>query len=38
MDVRTCEINLNHWYVIARSVEVTNKPLGVQLWYHSIVL
>ncbi len=38
MNVRTCEINLNHWYVVARSVEVTNKPLGVQLWYHSIVL
>jgi phenylpropionate dioxygenase-like ring-hydroxylating dioxygenase large terminal subunit len=38
MDVRTCEINLNHWYVVARSVEVKTKPLEVQLWYHSIVL
>ncbi|EAZ90939.1 aromatic ring-hydroxylating dioxygenase subunit alpha [Crocosphaera chwakensis] len=38
MDVRTCEINLNHWYVVAQSIEVTNKPIEVRLWYHSIVL
>ncbi len=38
MDVRTCDINLNHWYVVAQSKEVTTKPLGVRLWYHSIVL
>ncbi len=38
MDVRTCEINLNHWYVVAKSTEVTTKPIEVRLWYHSIVL
>ncbi len=38
MDVRSCDINLNHWYVVAQSKEVTHKPIGVQLWYHSIVL
>ncbi|MEA5508976.1 aromatic ring-hydroxylating dioxygenase subunit alpha [Crocosphaera sp. UHCC 0190] len=38
MDIRTCEINLNYWYVVARSTDVTTKPLGVQLWYRSIVL
>ncbi|MDJ0842989.1 aromatic ring-hydroxylating dioxygenase subunit alpha [Crocosphaera sp.] len=38
MDIRTCEINLNHWYVVAQSTEITTKPLEVQLWYHSILL
>ncbi|MDJ0509582.1 MAG: aromatic ring-hydroxylating dioxygenase subunit alpha [Crocosphaera sp.] len=38
MDVRTCEINLNHWYVVAQSKEVSTKPIAVQLWHHSIVL
>ncbi|MDJ0728523.1 MAG: aromatic ring-hydroxylating dioxygenase subunit alpha [Crocosphaera sp.] len=38
MDVRTCEINLNHWYVVAQSTEVTRQPIEVQLWHHSIVL
>lgn len=38
MDVRTCTINLNHWYVVAQSTEVTRKPIEVRLWYHSIVL
>ncbi len=38
MDVRTCEINLNHWYVVAQSREITTKPIEVHLWYHSIVL
>lgn len=38
MDIRTCGINPNHWYVVARSVEVTIRPLGVRLWHHPIVL
>ncbi|ACB49778.1 probable oxygenase [Crocosphaera subtropica ATCC 51142] len=38
MDIRTCNINLNHWYVVAQSTEVTTKPIEVRLWYHSIVL
>ena len=37
-DVRSLGINLNHWYVVARSAEVTNKPLGVTLWGEAIVL
>lgn len=36
--IRACGINLNHWYVVARSTEVTNQPLGVVLWHQSIVL
>ncbi|MEL4895447.1 aromatic ring-hydroxylating dioxygenase subunit alpha [Crocosphaera sp. Alani8] len=38
MDLRTCEINLNHWYVVAQSREITTKPVEVKLWYRSIVL
>ncbi|EAM51848.1 Rieske 2Fe-2S domain-containing protein [Crocosphaera watsonii WH 8501] len=38
MDVRTCGINLNHWYVVAQSREITTKPIEVKLWYRSIVL
>ncbi|MEM8778693.1 MAG: aromatic ring-hydroxylating dioxygenase subunit alpha [Cyanobacteria bacterium P01_G01_bin.49] len=38
MDIRTCKINLNYWYAVARSVEVTTKPLGINLWYRSIVV
>lgn len=37
-DVRTCGINLNHWYVVARSTEVHERPLGVVLWGQAIVL
>lgn len=37
-DIRTCGINPNHWYVVATSKEVTNKPLGVTLWKQNIVL
>lgn len=36
--VRELGINLNHWYVVARSSEVQTKPLGVTLWNQSIVL
>jgi len=37
-DVRTCGINPNHWYVVARSSELQAKPKGVTLWHHPIVL
>ncbi|HEY9887137.1 MAG TPA: aromatic ring-hydroxylating dioxygenase subunit alpha [Candidatus Obscuribacterales bacterium] len=37
-DVRSLGINPNHWYVVARSDEVTDKPLGVVLWEAAIVL
>ena len=36
--IRTCPINFNHWYVLALSKEVTDKPLSVTLWHQSIVL
>jgi phenylpropionate dioxygenase-like ring-hydroxylating dioxygenase large terminal subunit len=38
IDVRTCGINPNHWYVVARSTEVKDKPLSVTLWHQAIVL
>lgn len=37
-DVRQLGINLNHWYAVARSSEVTKKPIGVTLWQNSIAL
>ncbi|MBD2593000.1 aromatic ring-hydroxylating dioxygenase subunit alpha [Nostoc spongiaeforme FACHB-130] len=37
-DVRQLGINPNHWYVVARSTEVTNKPMGVILWHQAIAL
>lgn len=37
-NVRTCGINLNHWYVVATSKEVTDKPVNVTLWHQPIVL
>ncbi|MGI0481535.1 Rieske 2Fe-2S domain-containing protein [Geminocystis sp. CENA526] len=37
-NIRTCGINLNHWYVVASSEEVKKQPLGVTLWHKSIVL
>ncbi|MBZ8178521.1 aromatic ring-hydroxylating dioxygenase subunit alpha [Oscillatoria salina] len=37
-NIRTCGINPNHWYVVARSNEVKNKPLGITLWKQKIVL
>ena len=36
--IRTCAINFNRWYVVARSTEVTDRPLGVTLWKQEIVL
>ncbi len=37
-DIRTRGINPNYWYVVARSTEVTDKPIGVTLWKQEIVL
>ena len=37
-DVRSLGINPNHWYVVARSAEVTDKPVGVTLWGETIVV
>ncbi|MFM7408886.1 MAG: Rieske 2Fe-2S domain-containing protein [Cuspidothrix sp.] len=37
-DVRKLGINPHHWYVVARSSEVTNKPLGITLWRQAIAL
>lgn len=37
-DVRQAGINLNHWYVVARSSEVSDRPLSVVLWQQGIVL
>mgnify|MGYP001799676762 CR=1 FL=1 len=36
--VRRAPINLNHWYVVAQSSELTDDPLGVVLWHQPIVL
>ncbi|MBH8572334.1 aromatic ring-hydroxylating dioxygenase subunit alpha [Nostocaceae cyanobacterium CENA369] len=37
-DVRQLDINPNHWYVVARSVEVTKKPIGIIIWQQAIAL
>ncbi|MGF1457555.1 MAG: Rieske 2Fe-2S domain-containing protein [Leptolyngbyaceae cyanobacterium] len=37
-DVRSLGINPHHWYVVARSTEVTDRPHGVVLWGEAIVL
>lgn len=38
VDLRTCGINPNCWYAIARSSEVKTQPLGITFWNHPIVL
>jgi phenylpropionate dioxygenase-like ring-hydroxylating dioxygenase large terminal subunit len=38
LDVRQLGINPNHWYVVALSREVTNKPISVTLWQQAIAL
>ncbi|ANV88000.1 aromatic ring-hydroxylating dioxygenase subunit alpha [Picosynechococcus sp. PCC 7117] len=38
LDVRACGINKNHWYVAARSAELTDQPLGFTLWNEDFVL
>lgn len=37
-NIRTCGINLNHWYVVATSREITEKPYSARLWYQNIVI
>lgn len=37
-DVRSLGIGFSHWYVVARSAEVQQQPLGVTLWHQGIVL
>ncbi|KGF72356.1 3-chlorobenzoate-3,4-dioxygenase [Neosynechococcus sphagnicola sy1] len=37
-NIRRQGINLNHWYVLARSFEVQAQPLGLTLWHQPIVL
>lgn len=37
-DLRTCGINPDRWYVVARSTEVKDTPLAVTLWKQAIVL
>ncbi|RZM82918.1 aromatic ring-hydroxylating dioxygenase subunit alpha [Leptolyngbya iicbica] len=37
-DVRSLGPNPNHWYVVARSAEVTDQPLGATFWGEAIVL
>ncbi|MEL7083150.1 MAG: aromatic ring-hydroxylating dioxygenase subunit alpha [Cyanobacteria bacterium J06597_1] len=36
--LRRAAINPNHWYAVARDVEVGDRPLAVTLWHQSIVL
>jgi phenylpropionate dioxygenase-like ring-hydroxylating dioxygenase large terminal subunit len=38
IDVRQASINPNHWYVVALSQEVTDRPVSVTLWQKAIVL
>ena len=37
-DIRQLNINLNHWYVVARSADVQQQSLGVTVWHQPIVL
>ncbi|NJL84329.1 MAG: aromatic ring-hydroxylating dioxygenase subunit alpha [Chloroflexaceae bacterium] len=37
-NLRHCGINPNHWYAVARTQEVTERPLSVVLWGDNIVL
>jgi phenylpropionate dioxygenase-like ring-hydroxylating dioxygenase large terminal subunit len=36
--IRQLGINLNHWYVVAKSSEIQAQPVGVTLWNQPIVL
>jgi phenylpropionate dioxygenase-like ring-hydroxylating dioxygenase large terminal subunit len=38
LNVRNCGINLNHWYVVASSKELNQKPLAITLWKQEIVI
>ena len=37
-NIRQIGINLNYWYVVARSTEVKTQPLSVVLWNQPIVI
>ncbi len=37
-EVRSLGLNPNHWYVVARSADVTDRPMPVVLWHEAIVL
>jgi hypothetical protein len=37
-NIRQAGINPNHWYVVARSKEVLDKPIGVVVWKQAIAL
>ncbi|MGA7935022.1 MAG: aromatic ring-hydroxylating dioxygenase subunit alpha [Kovacikia sp.] len=37
-NIRQLGINPNHWYVVACSHDITDKPMGVVLWNQAIVL
>lgn len=37
-DIRQFGINFNHWYVVAQSREIHQKPLGLDLWEKPIIL
>ncbi|MGB3200873.1 MAG: aromatic ring-hydroxylating dioxygenase subunit alpha [Nodosilinea sp.] len=36
--LRRLGLNLNHWYVVAQSAELSTEPLAVTLWHQPIVL
>jgi phenylpropionate dioxygenase-like ring-hydroxylating dioxygenase large terminal subunit len=38
LELRTCGINPNHWYVVAPSSELKDQPLSIKLWKEEIVL
>lgn len=38
LPLRALRVNLNHWYVVARSSEIRTAPMGVTLWKRAIVL
>jgi renierapurpurin 18,18'-hydroxylase len=38
LNIRNCGINLNHWYVVASSKELNQKPLAITLWKQEIVI
>lgn len=37
-DIRQLGINLNHWYAVARMVDVVDRPVGITLWQQAIVI
>ncbi|MGK7921621.1 MAG: Rieske 2Fe-2S domain-containing protein [Trichodesmium sp.] len=37
-DIRNLGINQNHWYAVARSIDLKSQPLHITLWQQPIVL